>query len=516
MITGKLDPVYFVGEYFVGTEANFEFNLGERTQLLKVAEYTKSMRNEQHKATGVKRKRDEDGKQVLLSSEIAYIPCLNGWLFKKQMNTSTSLSDKMSSENPAGASQHKNDLFNTMANTIKQQVNKDEWKLVEGSLKDDLVSVIEHKNGNIGGLIRCIFCDMGEKRKSISISTKTVIGPKGKKIYWVKSNFAEHIKSHMSKGMPKISEIATKNPEPRSSMDKLKDVSHNDNDYGAELTNHIFKTNENEKTDKNMPAGDIVTHTIPVFDQNTLYAQISKQIQNVSIRTMNIDQSDMSFKIDGHQRCLKIIPMKPNGSCFFNAIVHQLDPSIALNSDKFESNVMKLRQECVAYIEENFDYFRRQLKNRVFDEEYEELSESQIEIKCKDFLSNELPESTCWGGCESIIAVSDLKSVNILIFNEDGEIQCGNKLNASYNRTICIAYRLESNADCDDDYETIEEFTICDGELEKTTETIQNRNHYDSVSCIVDKDIYDLSRYIVERNIIGLNQTICLEIEESF
>lgn len=514
MIAGKVDLVYFLGEYFVGNEANFEFNLGERTQLLKVAEYTKSTQKEKHeKPSGVKRKRGEETKIVLLSSEIAYFQCLNGWLFKKQMNTSISSSDKNSSENPVHTSQHKNDLFNTMVNTIKKQVKKDYWKLLEGHLKDDLVFVIEHKNGNIGGSIQCIFCDMEEKKKTISISTKTVNGPKGKKSYWVNSNFAEHIKSHLSKGMPEISEIANKKPECRST----KDAPYHENDYGDKPTNQNHISYEDGIMDKAIPADDIVTHSISLLDDKTLFTQISEQIQKVSIHSMQMNnyQTTIAFKIDGHQRNLKIIPMKPNGSCFYNAIVHQLNPSIELNSDEFETNVMKLRRECVAYIEENFDYFRRQLENRVLDETIHEMSKSELELKCNFFLSNELPESTCWGGCESIIAVSDLKSVNILIFNEDGEIQCGNKLNASYNRTICIAYRLENNADCDDNYETIEDITLCDVESENETETTQKRNHYDSVSSIVDQDIYDLSQYIVDRNIVGQNRTICLEIEES-
>lgn len=520
MIIGKVDPVYFFGEYFIGNEANFEFNLGERTQLLKVAEYTKSTQKEKHKKpSGVKRKRDEETKIVLLSSETAYIQCLNGWLFKKQMNSSIMSGVRISSENPVDSSQHKNDLFNTMMNTIKKQVEKDVWKLLECRLKDDLVFVIEHKNGNIGGSIQCIFCDMEEKKKNISISAKTVIGPKGKKSYWVISNFAEHIKSHLSKRMPKISEITKIKPKSRST----KDAPHHEDDYGAEPTNQTHIIDEDGIMDKDIPVDAILTHTVSLLDDKSLFTQISEQIQKVSFHTMqmNISQTNMEFKIDGYQRSLKIIPMKPNGSCFYNAIVHQLHPSIELNSDEFETNVMKLRRECVAYIETNFDYFRRQLENRVFEEEFQDMSRSELDLKCKNFLLNELPKSTCWGGCESIIAVSDLKSINILIFNEDGEIQCGNKLNASYNRTICIAYRLdlwlENNTDCDGDYETIEDITICDVESENDTEdTTQKRNHYDSVSCIVDQDIYDLSQYIVERNIIGQNRTICLEIEESF
>lgn len=52
MIAGKVDSLYFLGEYHVGMVENFEFNLGERTQMLKVAEYIKSIPKEKLTSCG--------------------------------------------------------------------------------------------------------------------------------------------------------------------------------------------------------------------------------------------------------------------------------------------------------------------------------------------------------------------------------------------------------------------------------------------------------------------------------
>lgn len=108
-----------------------------------------------------------------------------------------------------------------------------------------------------------------------------------------------------------------------------------------------------------------------------------------------------------------------------------------------------------------------------------------------DFLHNELPKTKCWGGSESIIALSVKYEVNIIVFNEDDSVYCANAFNSDYNKSICIAYRL---SDCD------------------SIASMRNkRNHYDSVTFVNDLDIYDIAEFIMKRS-----GTIHLKIESTF
>lgn len=498
MISGKIDSIYFMGEYFVGSNAEFEFTLGERIQMLKVAAYVKSVPKEHftevHK---VNKGCNAKAKASSMKSETSFIPCLNGWLFKKQSNILPSI-PYVSTNNQVDCAQLKEDLFKCLVKAIKKHAKQVEWAVLESHIKQDLVSVHIHDNGDIRGSIQCIFCDMEKrKKKTSSVSVKKFASQTGNKIYWVVSNFADHLKKQHSSGKaPQIS-------------GKTQSIQHDDKCTATVDT-------EQQGVEQGNVLHDI--QAISHVDDKTLYTQIAEQIQKVSIQALCITQQVMTFNIDSMQRNVKIIPMKPDGSCLYNAIAHQLNPDIDLNSKQFVAIVTKLRQECVTYILDNFEYFRRQLQNTILEREGDEMSDSLLDIKCKNFLKNELPKSTCWGGYESIIAASDLKSVNILIFNENGEVQCGNKFNISYNRSICIAYRLGSTAMyADDEYETIEEITIVDSEseFEVEVEEKQMRDHYDSISFISDQDIYDLSVFISKRNAIGHDRTICLEIEDS-
>lgn len=95
-----------------------------------------------------------------------------------------------------------------------------------------------------------------------------------------------------------------------------------------------------------------------------------------------------------------------------------------------------------------------------------------MNAECKIFVRLYLSKDGKWGGAETIQAVSELEAVNVVIFYEMGP--CYASLNASYNRTACIAYRLANQADGPNG----------------------TRNHYDSVCDMDSTALYKAAQAI--------------------
>lgn len=226
---------------------------------------------------------------------------------------------------------------------------------------------------------------------------------------------------------------------------------------------------------------------------NLMYSQITAQIRELTDRKSSAVPKNIHFDLEKTRRTLKLHTMKGDGSCLFRSIAHQLNTNIKVNSPKIGSLAKELRKQVVSHITENYDDYRRQLMNAIYDRQIDPLCEvPNIDIECKNFLQNDLPKENCWGGQESIMALSSLHAVNIFVFEEDGPVRCANMFNANYNRSICIAYRLAQKGSA-------------------------KRIHYDSVVDISDADVYDLCKILAGRFGAGFEdgQTISLKVDTS-
>lgn len=96
-----------------------------------------------------------------------------------------------------------------------------------------------------------------------------------------------------------------------------------------------------------------------------------------------------------------------------------------------------------------------------------------IDKECLFFLNQILPINRCWGGAETLKAVSIIYKVNIIIFYEEGPCRVVNS--DFHDKTICIAYRID-----------------------RTKEELI-RNHYDSVSDIQSDAIYASVQQIIKQ-----------------
>lgn len=484
-----------MGEIFDDSHEDFEFTLGERTQLLHIATHVKSILLNGKNIQELPTKKKMECANKIDYSGLIHIPKLNGWLFKKRTavlstnNVGETINPDCQTEDP----KLKASLFESMVNSLRKFVSSDQWEYLKDSINDSLVFVRCHTENDIRGSVKCIFCTNKNKEKIISVSFKSVTSKNQCKIYWVLSNFVDHMKRQHSEGsnievkkqiqhsseIHKINEVPTESQQPDN-------LDQRDDDESSEIE-EIFIKKENQQyqsEDENEYVVDI---------ENVMYSQITAQMRELTDRKGNTVPKEINFDLENTRRTLKLQTMKGDGSCLFRAIAHQLNTTIKVNSPKIGSLAKELRQQVVSHINENYNDYKRQLMNAIFDRQIDPLCEvPNIDDECKNFLQNDLPSDNCWGGQESIMALSLLHAVNIFVFDEDGPVHCANMFNVNYNKSICIAYRLHRRSD-------------------------GRRNHYDSVIDISDADVYDLCRILTNRIGDGFKdgQTISLEVDSS-
>lgn len=226
-------------------------------------------------------------------------------------------------------------------------------------------------------------------------------------------------------------------------------------------------------------AEDIETYEIENFvDTNSNQYQIFQQIteQNLfmtkTIFTHSETQSSMEFDLNGKLVKIPLVPILGDGNCMFGTLSHQLFGH-KVDSAEHQQSAAELRMSAVQYIEANFEDFINSLKGRVMDE-IEERNKNKrskkppvdvTEKKCKNFLKT-LKQNGVFGGSESLTAIRQTYSVNILIFNESGPCYFPYGFNPNYKRTIFMAYRLVAGSQTD-------------------------RNHYESPTDVNMKHLFD-------------------------
>lgn len=230
---------------------------------------------------------------------------------------------------------------------------------------------------------------------------------------------------------------------------------------------------------------DIVAEYIatPVQSNGTssnipMYTQLTDQI-NVMVPAVlqNSDKCvNMNFIINKSVKCLKVAEISKDGNYLFSALAHQLH-GLQILSKLHQSKTRRLRKRVVDFIlnPSIFPKFLHDLKDRVYQIKTKDDIDN-IETECKSWIKYSLSKTGKWGGTETIYAVAELEQVNIIIFNEEGDFYTLRN-NERYNRTICIAYRLQRN---------------------EYGEVISNalRNHYDSVCNLTHRRCTMLQQFL--------------------
>lgn len=153
-----------------------------------------------------------------------------------------------------------------------------------------------------------------------------------------------------------------------------------------------------------------------------------------------------------------VCKIEADGDCLFSAISHQLK-SEKIGSDAHKSNTSVLRNDCVGFMKNNLPKYERDIRQRI-QEKFPEQKNIEFE-DCGKFLDHCLSKRSNWCGSECLKVLSDMLSINILIFNEKGCSYFFQQFRPEFDRTIMIAFRI----------------------ADRSNEDISNanRNHYDSV-----------------------------------
>lgn len=126
----------------------------------------------------------------------------------------------------------------------------------------------------------------------------------------------------------------------------------------------------------------------------------------------------------------------------------------------------------MSYLHEYLHSAKLAIKGRILEEREAsgDACKTVSETDCLDFVNNQLSQSDCWGGIESIQAISNIHKVNILVFNESERFYFPAGFKPDFDKTVMIAYRFAGGS-----------------------KTI--RNHYDSVAEIEQNELFDCVKY---------------------
>lgn len=141
-----------------------------------------------------------------------------------------------------------------------------------------------------------------------------------------------------------------------------------------------------------------------------------------------------------------------------------------------------------------FASFAHNIKGRVLDRKHEV---EDIDKECIFFVNHCLPQPGCWGGFESLKAISSVFKINIMIFCENGHYYFADRFNEDYNKSVFIAFRDASGK----------------------TQTDTNRNHYDSVSNIDINVLSECSKYCAHTLVkteCKINSDSIISLNDSF
>lgn len=195
---------------------------------------------------------------------------------------------------------------------------------------------------------------------------------------------------------------------------------------------------------------------------NTLYNLFSAQ--NILLMQANLTNNEtkksMLMKFDGQNHKVDVIKIEDDGNCMFTTIVHQLK-FVKCNTSEHTALAIRLRATVVEHITKNFSKFKRLIQERIG------CSDEKTNESCSTFLERLKIDSNTWGGTETLLAVMELYSVNIVILNENGPVYFVNGFNQNYNKLIFMAYRICGNKHNHNHYDTI--FTLSEDLMYKFT-----------------------------------------------
>lgn len=308
--------------------------------------------------------------------------------------------------------------------------------IVSSLFKKDMVEVT-YLNGAISGRVSCIICtELEHKEKKFYSQFWT-----GNK--WCLSNFTNH---HLRKAHP-IKKDTNQAREETSLLElEIEPLIKNSTEFDMQFNN--LRT-------------QLQIHNIQM---------VNSAFQNKDEGT----ECEIQLSADKFSK-IELCRIPNDGNCLFGAFVHQRF-HFKVGSNEYKTKVTELRKEVVDHIRTNLVRFKQKLLGRIYDKYCADRKNSKPKTQnvgeySETFLNN-LAQECFWGGPETLQAISELFKVNVVIFNEYGEVNFGNNFDSSYEDAITLVFRVSKPND------------------KKENVSNAERNHYDSVAKL-NNDIID-------------------------
>lgn len=245
-------------------------------------------------------------------------------------------------------------------------------------------------------------------------------------------------------------------------------------------TSNDYKTPEKKSEQKSEPnvnnqqreESKIVERVREQIDESTsqnsspkkiLFDKFAAQNLNVMETVMLSGETTkvMVFKRSNLCDTVKVVPIAQDGNCLFRAAAHQLY-RIETGSKDHDKLTADLRSKVVKHMLENLPRFERVIRLRLEDENHCAVDAGA----CEKFISDYIAKPGNWDGSESMMAIGELYSANIVIFKENELYYFATGFNETYDQVLFLAYR--------------------------------NRNHYDSVCEISENVLYNCSCDLID------------------
>lgn len=352
-------------------------------------------------------------------------------------------------------------------------------------ITQDLVKIVDLKNGYRADVI-CVFCpsnvcDIEVLLKRIAVQWDGV---------WNFTNFRKHIVNIHTKGNKAPPTLETNNSFEMEIYDSLKiNVGESTANESIISVKKEFSPDMSEQFDEVIDASNIEKLPIQFDDsyaeEKSLRSLMFDQFTEQNIRLIESVlrfkevKKHVSVKIDGRLVNFDVLKIHGDGNCLFAAFVHQIH-LVRINSNEHKVFTIELRQKVVNHIEENFERYIHPIKGRII-EEYELKNETAPDITvdaCTSFVARLAKPNDCWGGAETIQAVSEIHKVNVVVFNEKGDLYFPRRFDKIYKRTVFLAFRLSQARGKS-------------GRL--------HHNHYDSVCTIKDESVYKFATFLASK-----------------
>lgn len=500
-----IDKKAFFGVFYEDSPSLFKLSIGDRLQMKELVDYVKKIVNSTDPSLGI-----QYFAPVVIEKNIKRDSQLTERYFGfSRQATSNGTSAALCDSKPAlkleplphdFMQEMSQKLFDNLMNVmLKKGVKPSKAQ----KLRSDLISVQIANNGRITGKFPCVLCGGSCKKLCTAQCTN-----KNGKAYWTLSNFALHIQRHGIKNKKNVShnEIIDFDDlvEDECSSSFGDDIKHTLTDAQIEEFNQIETISESEDVVSDILYSSIELNIEPLPEHeliadfvSEIYKQISAQMSRMNDATLTNDEYefDMNFIVANTERTLKTAEIPALGSCLYGALSHQLYGE-KITSDEYNAFVKQIRVDVVSHISQNYASYLQALKGTVF-ERADGKPVRDIVKACKNFLHNELPNESTWGGGESIKAVHEMNGVNILIIYENGLCNfLPNGFDRKLTQTVVLAYRIDERS-------------------QKAANGNVQRNHYDSVVRMEQSDIFDMANTLAaieyKKDAVGAERIELLE-----